>query len=120
MRMPAEWERHERTWVAFPHGGYTLGESEAEVISALRTWSDVANQASDFEPVSMVVHPEDIGVAKQYLSKQIEIVEIEIDDAWIRDSGPTFVIIAKGSPRSIGSSTVGELSLGRHIKKTQS
>ena len=96
MRMPAEWERHERTWVAFPHGGYTLGESEAEVISALRTWSDVANQASDFEPVSVVVHPEDIGVAKQYLSKQIEIVEIEIDDAWIRDSGPTFVIDSQG------------------------
>lgn len=92
MRMPAEWERHDRTWVAFPHGGYTLGESEAEVVSALRTWSEVANQASDFEPVSVVVHPEDMSVARQYLSRQIEIVEIEIDDAWIRDSGPTFVI----------------------------
>ena len=92
MRMPAEWEQHSRTWVAFPHGGYTLGESEAEIVAALKTWSEVANQASDFEPVSVVVHPADISLAKQYLSKQIDIVEIEIDDAWIRDSGPTFAL----------------------------
>ena len=26
MRFPAEWEQHQRTWVAFPHAGYTLGE----------------------------------------------------------------------------------------------
>lgn len=92
MRMPAEWERHSRTWVAFPHAQYTLGETGSEIEAAYETWSNVANQASDFEPVSVVVHPADIKAAKQYLSKQIEIVEIEIDDAWIRDSGPTFAI----------------------------
>jgi agmatine deiminase len=63
MRMPAEWEQHARTWVAFPHGGYTLGETEAEVVAALRSWSEVANQASDYEPVSVVVHPKDINTA---------------------------------------------------------
>ena len=92
MRMPAEWEKHSRTWVAFPHTGYTLGESEDEIKAAYKTWSNVANQASDFEPVSVVVHPADLKVAQQYFSKAIEIVEIEIDDAWIRDSGPTFAI----------------------------
>ena len=30
--------------------------------------------------------------AKKHLSSQIEIAEIEIDDAWLRDSGPTFVV----------------------------
>jgi len=92
MRMPAEWEKHSRTWVAFPHTGYTLGETEHEIKAAYKTWSNVANQASDFEPVSVVVHPADTKVAQQYLSKAIELVEIEIDDAWIRDSGPTFAI----------------------------
>lgn len=95
MRMPAEWEMHSRTFVAFPHSGYTLGETEAEVIAALKTWSDVANQASDFEPVSVVVHPQDMKIATQYLSKQIDLIEIEIDDAWIRDSGPTFAFDGK-------------------------
>ena len=92
MRMPAEWEKHSRTWVAFPHTGYTLGETKEEVEAAHQTWSNVANQASDFEPVSVVVHPQDINTAKQYLSSAIELVEIEIDDAWIRDSGPTFAV----------------------------
>jgi agmatine deiminase len=92
MRMPAEWEKHSRTWVAFPHTGYTLGETKEEVEAAHKTWSNVANQASDFEPVSVVVHPQDVKTAKQYLSSAIELVDIEIDDAWIRDSGPTFAV----------------------------
>lgn len=92
MRMPAEWERHERTWVAFPHHGYTLGETETEIHAARSTWAEVANRASDFEPVSVVVHPEDAAIARQYLSREVSMMEIVIDDAWIRDSGPTFAI----------------------------
>jgi agmatine deiminase len=91
MRMPAEWEPHERTWVAFPHHGYTLGESKTEQETARQTWARVANEASDFEHVTVVAHPDDVAIARSYLSSQIEIVDIKIDDAWIRDSGPTFV-----------------------------
>lgn len=92
MRFPAEWERHERTWVAFPHAGYTLGETEAEQLAARKTWAAVANTASEFEKVSCVVNPGDLKNAKRFLSSQIDIVEIAIDDAWIRDSGPSFVV----------------------------
>ena len=91
-RMPAEWERHERTWLAFPTSGYTLGETEREHEAARSTWANVANQASEFEKVTVVVNPGDESVAKKYLSGQIEIMPIAIDDAWIRDSGPTFVL----------------------------
>ena len=90
-RMPAEWERHERTWLAFPTSGYTLGETEREHEAARTTWANVANQASEFEKVTVVVNPGDEGIAKKYLSSQIELMPIAIDDAWIRDSGPTFV-----------------------------
>lgn len=92
MRFPAEWERHERTWVAFPHAGYTLGETEAEQLAARKTWAAVANAASEFEQVSCVVNPGDLKNAKRFLSSEIDIVEIAIDDAWIRDSGPSFVV----------------------------
>jgi agmatine deiminase len=92
MKMPAEWERHEATWVAFPHNGYTLGETQDEVEAAKRTWAKVANTASEYEHVRVVVHPNDASKASKYLSSQIEIVEFEIDDAWIRDSGPTFAL----------------------------
>lgn len=91
-RMPAEWERHERTWVAFPTAGYTLGDTASEHEAARTTWANVANQASEFEKVTVVVNPGDEPIAKRYLSGQIELLPIPIDDAWIRDSGPTFVV----------------------------
>ncbi len=91
-RMPAEWEKHEQTWVAFPTTGYTLGDTQSEHEAARTTWANVANQASEFEKVTVVVNPGDEQIAKKYLSSQIELLPIEIDDAWIRDSGPTFVV----------------------------
>ena len=91
MRFPAEWEKHERTWLAFPHAGYTLGETEQEQLAARQTWANVANAASEFEKVSCVINPGDLANAKKFLSSEIELVEIQIDDAWIRDSGPSFV-----------------------------
>jgi agmatine deiminase len=90
--MPAEWEKHEQTWVAFPTTGYTLGDTQSEHEAARTTWANVANQASEFEKVTVVVNPGDEQIAKKYLSSQIELATIEIDDAWIRDSGPTFVV----------------------------
>ena len=90
-RMPPEWEKHERTWLAFPTSGYTLGDTEGEHEAARSTWANVANQASEFERVTVVVNPGDESIAKKYLSGQIELMPIPIDDAWMRDSGPTFV-----------------------------
>jgi agmatine deiminase len=88
---PPEWDKHERTWVAFPTAGYTLGETEDEKEAARKTWASVANAASEFEKVSVVVNPGDEAIARKYLSSACEIIPIPIDDAWIRDTGPTFV-----------------------------
>lgn len=89
--MPPEWQRHERTWVAFPTAGYTLGNSEQEHLAARQSWAAVANAASEFEKVSVVVNPSDLAIAKKFLSSACEVIPIPIDDAWIRDSGPSFV-----------------------------
>lgn len=91
-KMPAEWERHERTWVAFPTTGYTLGDTQSEHEAARKTWANVANHASEFEKVTVVLNPGDESIAKKYLSGEVELLPIPIDDAWIRDSGPTFVV----------------------------
>ena len=95
--MPHEGDRHERLWLAWPTQGYTLGATAADAEVARQTWAAVANAAAQFEPVSVVVHPRDADVAPRYLDGQIEIREREIDDAWIRDSGPTFVRDAAGA-----------------------
>lgn len=95
--MPAEWETHEQTWLAFPHSGYTLGESAQDQEVARQTWANVANAASEFEKVTVIVHPEDLSTASKLLSAQIETFESVLDDAWIRDSGPTFVKTTDGA-----------------------
>jgi agmatine deiminase len=52
----------------------------------------VANAVVEFEPVRMVVVPDDQGVAKRYLHPAVELVPAALDDAWMRDIGPTFVL----------------------------
>ena len=53
-RMPAEWTPHERTWMAWPSNGYTLGDTPAEIDSARSTWAAVARAVARFEPVTML------------------------------------------------------------------
>jgi agmatine deiminase len=88
--MPHEGARHERLWLSWPTQGYTLGDTAEDAETARRTWAAVANAAARFEPVTVVIHPRDTDIAPRYLDPEIEIRAREIDDAWIRDSGPTF------------------------------
>lgn len=90
--MPPEWAEHERSWMAFPSAGYTLGESDTEHDAARRTWAAVANAIADFEPLTMVVNPGDQTWATKLLSSEIEQLVMPLNDAWMRDIGPSFVI----------------------------
>ncbi|WP_269045183.1 agmatine deiminase family protein [Paenarthrobacter sp. Z7-10] len=89
--MPAETAPQARIWMAFPPGGYTLGDTPEEAHAARITWSAVANAAVEFEPVTMVVDPNDVEVARGYLADTVELLVAPLDDAWMRDIGPTFV-----------------------------
>ncbi|MDA0141744.1 agmatine deiminase family protein [Solirubrobacter sp. CPCC 204708] len=88
-RMPPEWAPHQRTWMAWPSSGYTLGEQPDE---ARATWAAVARAVVEFEPVSMVVDPDATDEAARSLDPRVEVVEAPLNDAWMRDIGPTFVL----------------------------
>ncbi|TFC79463.1 agmatine deiminase family protein [Cryobacterium sp. TMS1-20-1] len=90
-RMPAETAPQDRVWMAFPVGGYTLGDTAAEAHEARRTWAAVAHAVAEFEPVRMVVDPAERAVARRYLSAEIEVLEAPLNDSWMRDIGPSFV-----------------------------
>ncbi|XVU28524.1 agmatine deiminase family protein [Actinoplanes sp. CA-054009] len=92
-RMPAETEPHECTWMAWPSGGYTLAEDADE---ARRAWASVALAVAEFEPVRMVVDPEAVPHARKWLGSDVELLEAPLDDAWMRDMGPTFVVGPQG------------------------
>lgn len=91
-RMPAETEPHAATWMAWPSTSYTLGETEADALEARNTWAAVANAVAEFEPVHMLVPPSEMQIAPSFLKSTVTIHEVELDDAWYRDIGPTFVL----------------------------
>ncbi len=96
-RMPAETAPQERIWMAFPTGGYTLGGSAEEAHAARSTWAAVANAVVDFEPVTVLVNPGDVDTAGRYLRPGVEVLTAELNDAWMRDIGPSFVLDGNGT-----------------------
>lgn len=91
-RMPAEGEPHERTWMAFPAPGYSLGDTTQEHEEARSAWAAVANAVAEFEPVTVVVDPTQVEHARRHLSAAVELLPEPLNDAWMRDIGPTFVV----------------------------
>ena len=91
-RMPAETAPHDRTWMAFPREGITLGESASEREEGYAAWTAVALAIAEFEPVTMVVDPTEIDRARRMLGSAVEVVEAPLDEFWMRDFGPTFVL----------------------------
>jgi agmatine deiminase len=54
-----------------------------------------------YEPVTVVVRPGDIASANARLGDAVDIVALEIDDAWIRDDGPIAVRAPDGKVSAV-------------------
>ena len=90
--MPGEWEKHTCCWMAWPARVDLWPNIEA----TKKAYADVANTIAEFEPVNLLVLPSMLDDARAYLSKNVEIIEMSIDDSWTRDSGPNFLINDSG------------------------
>jgi len=93
-RMPAEWAPHTRTWMSFPPAGGYVQDSGSDAVDA---WAAVANAVAEFEPVTVLATADSMTQARAMLDPDIDLVEAELDDAWLRDNGPTFVLRDDGS-----------------------
>ncbi|ALV52354.1 agmatine deiminase family protein [Streptomyces althioticus] len=94
-RMPAEWTPHERTWMAWPGPNPTFADPGA--LTAARTaWAQVARAVRRFEPVTVVCGPGQSAQARELLGPGVDTVERDLDDAWMRDAGPTFLTDGAG------------------------
>lgn len=93
--MPAEWEPHERTWMAFPTDNPTFTGPDA-LHAARQAWAAVATTIARYEPVTMLANTGESATAHTYLPPGITVVEHPLDDAWLRDSGPTFLVDGRG------------------------
>jgi agmatine deiminase len=97
-RMPAEFERHSGCWMLWPErpDNWRLGAKPAQTAFAA-----VATAIAASEPVTVGVSAAQFGNARARLPRQIRVVELSSNDAWMRDCGPTFVIDHKGRRRGI-------------------
>jgi len=89
LRMPAEWEPHERTIMGWPCRKELWGETMTQ---ARADYAAVANAIAAFEPVTMIANPgEEAQQARAACGAGVEIVELALDDSWLRDCGPIYV-----------------------------
>lgn len=98
-RMPAEWEPHQQTWMVWPErrDNWRLNAAPAQAAFAA-----VARAIAAFEPVTVCASAAQyMNAAKMQDHNNIRVVEITTDDAWARDTGPTFVVNAQGAVRGI-------------------
>ncbi len=91
-RMPPEWDPHARTWMAWPCADYF-----DDLDRARHAWAEVANTIARHEPVTVVANPEHVEAAGSMLEPGVEVVGASLDDAWLRDTGPTFLLDGDGA-----------------------
>ena len=97
-RMPGEFEPHSGCWMAWPErpDNWRWGAKPAQ-----QAYVAVAEAINVDEPVTMAVSDAQFEHARSVLSPSIRVVEMSTNDAWIRDTGPTFVIDGGGGRRGI-------------------
>lgn len=90
---PPEWVVHARTWMSWiPETGYIREDAERTVAA----WASVARAIARFEPVSLLCPPTLLDEASRACGDGVALVPCELDDAWFRDNGPTFVLDGVG------------------------
>jgi agmatine deiminase len=101
VRWPAEWERHDATWIAWPHHGADWpGKFEpipwvyAEIVRALHTHERIEILCDDELVRANALHclsAHDVDVSR------VQLHLCPTDRVWLRDSAPTAVLNAAGS-----------------------
>jgi agmatine deiminase len=100
VRLPAEWEPHERTLMGWPCRRELWGET---IELARLDNAAVANAIAAFEPVTMIANPgHDASQARAACAAAVDVVELPLDDSWLRDSGPIYVYGEGGANGELG------------------
>ncbi len=96
--MPAEFERHAGCWMLWPERPdiWRAGAKPAQAAFAA-----VAAAILTGEPVTVGVSAAQFQNASERLPRGVRVVEISANDAWVRDTGPTVLIDAKGRRRGV-------------------
>ena len=101
--MPAEWETHEATWLAWPHHPT---DWPGKLGTIRWVYSEIVRKIAPGETVRLLVRThEEAKAAARYLDRAganasaVEFIVYPTNRAWTRDSGPVFVRRRAGRKR---------------------
>ncbi|MDV3243865.1 MAG: agmatine deiminase family protein [Nitrososphaerales archaeon] len=91
-RMPAEWERHEGTWLTWPKNLETFSTVQIEAVR--RSFTEMIVELCEGERVDLLVDDERMeksAASSVGSNSNLVFHRIRSADVWIRDYGPIFV-----------------------------
>jgi agmatine deiminase len=96
VRLPAEWEPHAATWLAWPHRRATWLGPFAPIPEV---YARLARLIAPCEPVRIIGGDEVLAGARAALAgvANVEFVAIPTNDSWVRDTGPVFLVPRDGA-----------------------
>jgi agmatine deiminase len=97
--MPAEWEPHEGTWIAWPHDKFKKGY----MVKLERIWMEITMALQPHENVHIIVydeiHREHVEHQLKYIGNglgNIDFYIVPTNSIWICDNGPLVVVNKNG------------------------
>jgi len=97
--MPAEAKPHKRTWMAFGASRKIWGNKLFQ--EAQRNVALIAQTIARYEPVTMLVRKEDYPLAQKLTKDSVQLIPCPLDDLWLRDTGPVFVLSRQGRKAAV-------------------
>ena len=96
--MPAEWADHDGCYLVWPErtDNWRDGGKPAQ-----RTWVRLVEAIASAEPVTVLASYHQWPVARALLPDHVRVLETTTNDAWVRDTGPTFVTDDAGEVRGV-------------------
>jgi len=90
-KMPPEWADHQRMFIEWPVPDPVWAEN---IGRAYEAFAEVARAIARFEPVTVILNPDQAEAACALLGSDsaIDMIIIPHDDCWVRDNGCTFVL----------------------------
>lgn len=101
--MPIETDDHRCCWMSWVHDDHP--ETWGRALPAVQeNFAAIAGAIARFEPVRVIADPDAVDHARAMLPDTVDVIALEQDDLWFRDTGPLFVRDAAG--RSIGTNLI--------------
>ncbi|WP_328320177.1 agmatine deiminase family protein [Streptomyces sp. NBC_00388] len=91
-RLPGESHPHELTFMAWP----TRRIWASDIHGVRDDIAGIARAVARFEPVTLLANAQDVKDAERACGTGVTVVPVPVDDLWMRDTGPDFVLGPQG------------------------